>query len=70
MVDYTVIYLLATAILMFILNSYLYNSLYVQQVETMSTQSTAQSLTGSGWEDPFNQDSLGDTVIHLEKVRF
>ncbi|XP_067945497.1 pericentriolar material 1 protein-like [Watersipora subatra] len=41
---------------------------YIEQVETQSTHSTAQSLTGSALDDPFNQDSLGDTVIHLEKV--
>ena len=39
------------------------------QVETTSTLSTSHSQqSGSGWEDPFNQDSLGDTVIHLEQV--
>lgn len=38
------------------------------QVDSMSTQSTAQSRTGSAMDDPFNQDSLGDTVIYLEKV--
>lgn len=40
------------------------------KVETTSTLSTAHSQqSGSGWEDPFNRDSLGDTVIHLEQVR-
>lgn len=40
------------------------------QVETTSTLSTPQSQTGSqNWDDPFNQDTLGDTVIHLDQVR-
>ena len=34
----------------------------------MSTQSTPASQAGSGWEDPFNQESLGNTVIHLDQV--
>ncbi|KAF6036526.1 PCM1 [Bugula neritina] len=40
---------------------------YIEHVETTSTHSTSQSQTGSMRDDPFNQDSLGDTVIHLEK---
>ena len=39
---------------------------YMENVETTSSLSTPPS-TGY-WESPFNQESLGDTVIHLDKV--
>ncbi len=37
---------------------------YVEQVDTVSTLSTPNSTT----ENPFSKESLGDTVIHLDKV--
>ena len=41
---------------------------YVEPVDTTSSMSTPTS--SNYWDnDPFAKDSLGDTVIHLDKVR-
>ncbi|XP_064636213.1 pericentriolar material 1 protein-like isoform X3 [Lineus longissimus] len=39
---------------------------YIENVNSVSSLSTPTSTTG--WENPFAQDSLGDTVIHLDKA--
>ena len=44
---------------------------YAENVETTSSMSTPTSGPGAHWGDnPFAQDSLGDTVIHLDQVRW
>ena len=37
--------------------------------ENADNDSSLSTPSNSYWDSPFNQDSLGDTVIHLDKVK-
>ena len=41
---------------------------YIEQVDSLSTQSTPHSLAGVGWDNPFNQQNIGSTVMQLQQV--